>query len=69
MLMPSWDGIEVREEPTPPTPYGETILKPTLEEIIATRVDPGMVAKAKNATKRKTSTWQEVSTDATKKAR
>lgn len=82
IIWPSLDGTELKEEPhdqdtsilqrvvdptTPPAPEGTAIPEPKLEEIIATRDDLGLVAKAKNAAKRKASTRPEVSTDATKK--
>ena len=82
LLMPTLDGSEVREEPhgldttilqrvvsrtTQPVPQGTAIPEPTVEETIATRADPGVVAKAKNTAKRKASTQPEVSTDATKR--
>ncbi|PWA48008.1 hypothetical protein CTI12_AA393550 [Artemisia annua] len=81
LLMPSWDGTEVKEEPhdldtsiiqrvvdraTPPALEGTPIPAPTVEETIATRADPGVVTKAKNAAKRKASTWPQVSTNATR---
>ena len=82
LLMPSLDGNEVREEPhgldtsvlqrvvnraTPLASPGAAIPEPTVEETIATRADPGVVAKAKNTAKRKASTQPEVSADATKR--
>ena len=82
LLMPSLDGNEVREEPhgldtsvlqrvvnrtTLLASPGAAIPAPTVEETIATRADPGVVAKAKNTAKRKASTQPEVSTDATKR--
>lgn len=81
LLMPSWDGTEVREEPhgldtsliqrvvdraTPPALVGTAIPAPTVDETIATRAHPRVVTKAKNAAKRKASTRPEVSTYATR---
>ncbi|GJV73570.1 hypothetical protein Tco_1493565 [Tanacetum coccineum] len=82
--MPSLEKATVREEPhelgtsilgrvadrtTPPAPAGTTIPRASPEEIVVTRPDPNVVAKADHAAKRKTSTGPEISTNTTKRTR
>ncbi|GKF36790.1 hypothetical protein Tco_0113548, partial [Tanacetum coccineum] len=84
LCMPSLEKATVREEPhelgtsilsrvidrtTPPAPAGATIPYASPEEIAVTRPDPNVVAKADHATKRKTSTGPEISTNTTKRTR
>ncbi|GJR46638.1 hypothetical protein Tco_1314741 [Tanacetum coccineum] len=82
--MPSLNGAKVREEAhnlgtpllgrfvdhtTTPALTGTAIPSATLEEIVVTQPDRGVVTKAKNAAKQKASTRLEVSTNVTKKTK
>ncbi|GJR17114.1 hypothetical protein Tco_0965641 [Tanacetum coccineum] len=84
LCMPSLEKATVREEPhelgtsilsrvidrtTPPAPAGAAIPHASPEEIVVTRPDPNVVAKADHAAKRKTSTGPEISTNTTKRTR
>ncbi|GKC12319.1 hypothetical protein Tco_1009101, partial [Tanacetum coccineum] len=84
LCMPSLDKATVREGPhelrtsisgrvadrtTPPAPAGATIPRASPEEIVVTRPDPNVVAKADHATKQKTFTGPEISTNTTKRTR
>ncbi|GJX90156.1 pectinesterase inhibitor 9-like protein [Tanacetum coccineum] len=84
LCMPSLEKATVREEPhklgtsilgrvvdhaTPPAPAGTIIPHASPEEIVITRPDPNVVAKADHAAKRKTSTGPEISTNTTKRTR
>ncbi|GJR88827.1 hypothetical protein Tco_0212838 [Tanacetum coccineum] len=81
LCMPSLEKATVREEPhelgtsilsrvadhtTPPAPTGTAIPHASLEEIVVTRPDRNVVAKADHAAKRKTSTGPEISINTTK---
>ncbi|GKB51993.1 hypothetical protein Tco_0902746, partial [Tanacetum coccineum] len=84
LCMPSLDKATVREEPhelgtsilgrvadrtTSPIPAGTDIPRASPEEIAVTRPDPKVVIKADHATKRKTSTRPEISTNTAKRTR
>ncbi|GJZ39319.1 hypothetical protein Tco_0585882, partial [Tanacetum coccineum] len=59
----------VVDHTTEPAPTGIAIPPATLEEIVVTQPDHGVVTKAKNTTKRKASTRPKVSTNVTKKTK
>ncbi|GJX45999.1 hypothetical protein Tco_0262675, partial [Tanacetum coccineum] len=84
LCMPSLEKATVREEPhelgtsilsrvadhtTPPAPAGTAIPRASPEEIVVTRPDRNVVAKADHAAKRKTSIGLEISTNTTKRTR